>query len=478
MNIPDWSQSFEDYMRKTMEAVPLAGASVGLAKDGELVYHQGFGYRDIEEKAEITPDTIFGIGSVTKSFTCVALMQLQEGGKLSVHEPVVKYLPEFRLKDGQSVEDITIHHFMTHTSGIPALPALGYAMKRTMLGDPAVDELDYDIEQHEPIDTYEELMDYIASLDFELLGPPGSLFAYNNDCYALLGAIIERVSGKSYEQYVKEHILTPAGMTRSVFTPKEVVWFTNVSINYANRMTNGTREVYAAPIWWDAPAMRAAGFLKSTIRDMLRYTEIFRTGGMVGEQRILTADSVDQMVKPHVRETMNSFYGYGLMIHPDYHGLSLVEHSGGLKSISAEMFIAKETGLTGMILNNTGSAPSSEMLSRLVCSIQSLPIETPLYTYVDYDVPADRLPDYEGKYMAFAGMGSVSVAQENGNLVGRIKDGTLLPMRAIASDLFLIMFEGSETEVRFLRDSAGHVNAVTLGGLTMRKCKEARAEQG
>ncbi|SCW64253.1 Beta-lactamase [Paenibacillus tianmuensis] len=206
MNNREWSQSFEKYMRKTMEAVPLAGASVGLAKDGELAYHQGFGYRDIEEKAEITPDTIFGIGSVTKSFTCVALMQLQEAGKLSVHEPAVNYLPEFRLKDGQSVENITIHHFMTHTSGIPASPSLGYAMKRTMLGDPAVDELDYDIEQHEPIDTYEELMDYIASLDFELLGPPGSLPDYNNDCYALLGAIIERVSGISYEQYVIKSI--------------------------------------------------------------------------------------------------------------------------------------------------------------------------------------------------------------------------------------------------------------------------------
>ncbi|WP_090673414.1 serine hydrolase [Paenibacillus tianmuensis] len=268
-------------------------------------------------------------------------------------------------------------------------------------------------------------------------------------------------------------------MTRSVFTPKEVAEFTNVSINYANRMTNGTSEVYAAPIWWDAPAMRAAGFLKSTIRDMLRYTEIFRTGGMVGEQRILSAASVDQMVKPHVRVTANSFYGYGLEIHPDYHGLSLVEHSGGLKSISAEMFIAKETGLTGMILNNTGNAPSSEMLSRLVCSIQSLPIETPLYTYDDYDVTADRLPDYAGKYMAFAGMGGVSVAQENGNLVVSIMDGEPLPMRAIARDHFLTILEGSETEVRFFRDSEGHVNAVSVGGLfTVRKWKGARAEQG
>ncbi|MCP3775783.1 hypothetical protein NLX71_21135 [Paenibacillus sp. MZ04-78.2] len=173
------------------------------------------------------------------------------------------------------------------------------------------------------------------------------------------------------------------GMTRSVFTPAEVAEFTNVSINYANRMTDGTSEVYAAPIWWDAPAMRAAGFLKSTIRDMLRYTEIFRTGGMT------------------------------------------------------------------------------------------------LCTYDDYDVPADRLPDYAGTYMAFAGLG-VSVAQENGNLVVRFMDGEPLPMRAIARDHFLTISQGSEPEeVRFFRDSAGQMNAVSVGGLlTVRKWKGDRAEQG
>ena len=109
-----------------MKENQIPGVAIGLAKDGELFYGKGFGYRDVEKQLEVTIDTVFATGSITKSFTCVAIMQLQEAGKISVHDPVKKYLPNFRLKHG-STEQITIHHFMTHTSGIPALlPLLPY----------------------------------------------------------------------------------------------------------------------------------------------------------------------------------------------------------------------------------------------------------------------------------------------------------------------------------------------------------------
>ncbi|MET3289819.1 UNVERIFIED_CONTAM: CubicO group peptidase (beta-lactamase class C family) [Brevibacillus sp. OAP136] len=463
MTKPEWTKSFEEYMKKITEAAKVPGTSVGMAKEGELLYHQGFGYRDVETKAGITPDTVFGIGSITKSFTCVAIMQLQDAGKLSVHDPIVKYLPEFRLKGGNSVENITIHHFMTHSSGVPALPSLGYAMKRTMLDDPAAIEVEYDIHSHESIDTYADLLDYIASVDFELLGPPGTELSYNNDAYGLLGLVIERVSGQPYELYVKKHILEPAGMKHSVFLVEELGDYADLATCYANRVTDGAHEVYAAPIWWDAPAMRAAGFLKASVRDMLKYTEIFRTDGLVGKERILSAKSVEQMISPHVKLNTNQYYGYGLIIHPNYHGIRLIEHTGGIKGVAAQMFITKETGITAVILNNTMSAPLGNMLSGLVCSLQSLPVDTPPYSYPDYDIRVDHLPEYVGQYKTHAGIG-MSVEVEEGKLVLTMSKAKI-PLQAVEKDGFALNVNGNSNVLRFTRDSQGNVTRMNMGGL-------------
>ncbi|GED69963.1 serine hydrolase [Brevibacillus reuszeri] len=458
-----WTESFEEYMKKITEDAKVPGTSVGLAKEGELVYHQGFGYRDVETKAGITLDTVFGIGSITKSFTCVAIMQLQEAGKLSVHDPIVKYIPEFRLKGGKSVENITIHHFMTHSSGVPALPSLGYAMKRSMLDDPAAGEVEYDIYNHASIDTYTDLLDYIASFDFELLGLPGTELAYNNDAYGLLGLVIERGSGLPYEQYVKKHILEPAGMKHSVFLVEELGDYANLATCYANRVADGAHEVYAAPIWWDAPAMRAAGFLKASVRDMLSYTEIFRNDGLVGKERILSAKSVEQMISPHVKLGSNQYYGYGLIIHPNYHGIRLIEHSGGIKGVAAQMLIMKETGITATILNNTMSAPIGTMMSGLVCSLQSLPVDTLAYTYPQYDIDEGRFPEYVGKYKAHAGIG-MTVEVEEGNLVLTMNKAKI-PLRSVEEDGFALNVAGNENVVRFTRDFQGNVIRMSLGGM-------------
>lgn len=458
-----WKQSFEEYMKKITEAAKVPGTSVGLAKDGELVYHQGFVYRDVEMKASITPDTVFGIGSVTKSFTCVAIMQLQEAGKLSVHDSIVKYIPEFRLEGGKSVESITIHHFMTHSSGLPTLPSLGYAMKRTMQDDPAASEIEYNIHNHESIDTYTDLLDFIASFDFELLGPPGTELAYNNDAYGLLGLVIERASGQSYEQFIRKHILEPAGMEHSAFLVEELGDHADLATCYANRITDGAHEVYAAPIWWDAPAMRAAGFLKASVRDMLKYTEIFRNDGLVAKEQILSAKSVEQMISPHVKLGANQYYGYGLIVHPNYHGIRLIEHTGGIKGVAAQMFITKETGITAMILNNSMSAPVGSMMSGLVCSLQSLPVDTPPYAYPDIDLPTDSLPEYVGNYKAHAGIG-MTVEVEEGKLVLTMNKAKI-PLRSVEEDGFALNVGGNENVLRFTRDAQGNVNRMNLGGL-------------
>ena len=213
------------YANKLVEENHIPGVGVGINKNGERLYEKGFGHRDVENGLEITPDTIFGIASMTKSFTCVAIMQLQEAGKLSVHDKILKYLPEFRTADMEKTKQITIHHLMTHTAGIPPISTHVFARKRSIDQDPsAKDYLDLDLVNNtgRAIDTYDDMFDFIAELNYQPLGSPGTSFSYSNDSYGLLGVIISRASGQSYEDYVTENILKPAKLERTFFDLDEI----------------------------------------------------------------------------------------------------------------------------------------------------------------------------------------------------------------------------------------------------------------
>jgi len=463
----------EAYARKRMEDAKLPGAFIGIAKDGQLQFAEGLGYRDREKQAEITPDTVFGIGSITKSFTCVAIMQLQEAGKLSVHDPVVTYLPEFRTKDEERTKRITISHLMSHTSGLPSLPTLYYAMRRSMEIDPAVqdNQSSVDLTAHEPIDTYEQLMAFIADLDVELLGEPGTEFSYSNDGYSLLGAIIERVSGQSYESYLKEHVLEPAGMKHTVFLIEELGDYDDITTLYTNKKTDEGKEVIAAPLWWDAPSMRAAGFLKSTGRDMLAYAEIFRTGGMVGDVRILTEESVRQMIGNYAGMEPSRHYGYGFMVTPDFRGGTLIEHGGAIKGVAAQLCIIPEQGIACVILTNLDGSPSTELLAAAINTAQSLPIEEPIALYSDHAVAADLLNEFIGEYQSGEGE-KVQISLKDAGLELQFQ-GMTLPLRAVKEDGFVFKIgNGLERYIRFIRSDTREVSRVSFHFRQLIKKKE------
>lgn len=454
----------EAFAQKLMEDAKLPGAFIGIAKDGEMQYAGGLGLRDLEQQAVVTEDTVFGIGSITKSFTCVGIMQLQEAGKLSVHDAVVTYLPEFRTKEEERTKRITIAHLMSHTSGLPSLPTLYYAMRRSMEIDPAVKEnpnSSVDLTAHEPIDTYEQLMAFIDSLDVELLGEPGTEFSYSNDGYALLGAIIERVSGQTYESYIKEHILEPAGMKHTVFLIEDLGDYDNITTLYTSKKGEDGKEVFAAPLWWDAPSMRAAGFIKSTGRDMLAYAEIFRTGGLVGDRRILSEDSVRQMIGNYAGLEPTRHYGYGFMVTPDFRGGTLIEHGGAIKGVAAQLCIVPEQGITCVILTNLDGSPSTELLAATLNTAQGLPVEEPVVLYPDYAVSADTLNEFVGEYKSGEGE-KVQVSLNEAGLEMQLQ-GMTFPLRPVKEDCFVFkMGTGLEKYMRFIRTETGDVSRVSF----------------
>ena len=359
---------FEIHAQKLKDHYHIPGISLGLNHNGERKYYKGFGFRDVEKALPVTGDTVFGIASITKSFTCVAIMQLQEAGKLSVHDPVLKYLPEFRTPDTKKTEQMTIHHFMTHTSSLaPLSPAVGP-------------------DGESPVTSHEEFMQFIAETDFKLLGKPGEHFSYSNHAYNLLGAIIARVSGQDYETYIYDHILKPIGMINSRFSIEELGEHDDITKLYEAKMVRGNTVVYPLPGWGKTPFAKASGQLKSTVNDMLKYADIFRNEGLAGNNRILSSESIKQMSHPYIEIEPGKYYGYGLMITPDYYGHTLIEHSGSLDGVASRMCIVPKLGVTGVILTNLSDIPAGTLLLSALNEAMDKPVTSTHYKYEDCDI--------------------------------------------------------------------------------------------
>jgi CubicO group peptidase (beta-lactamase class C family) len=188
----DLAQKLDEYIRGAEEVWKFSG-TVLVAKDGKPVLDRGYGMANYELGVPNTPEMKFLIGSITKQFTATAIMQLAEKGLLDVNDPISKYLPEYPKETGDS---ITVHHLLTHTSGVPS-----YTDNAELMGRRATK-----MSTEEILNSFKD-----KPLDF----PPGGQFKYSNSGYYLLGLIVENVSGKSYEEYLQENIFDPLGMAHT-----------------------------------------------------------------------------------------------------------------------------------------------------------------------------------------------------------------------------------------------------------------------
>jgi CubicO group peptidase (beta-lactamase class C family) len=264
-----------------------------------------------------------------------------------------------------------------------------------------------------------------------------------------------------------DHILQPAGMNRSTFRQAVLADWQDVTQLYAVRPKAGAEEVFPAPGWWQAPAMLSAGFLRCSTRDMLRYAEIYRTGGMVGQERILTQESVKLMTTPYAEPSPGMYYGYGLMLTPDYHGVALVEHGGALKGIAAWFTVIPEQGLTGVCMTNLAGAPSSQLLLAAMNAQLGLPLPTTRVALIDQPVAPEALDAYVGTYCSGEDE-EIKVASQDGNLVVEYQ-GQHWPARCVGAHTFAIKVKELEGAARFLLDEQGRVYAVAYHYRIIRK---------
>lgn len=430
---------YEEFAESLVSAHKTPGAIVALNND---IYKKGFGYQDKENELPVTADTIFGIGSITKSMTSIATLQLQEEGKLSVHDSIKTYLPEITFKGS---DEITLHHLMTHTSGIPPLNTLFYANKQSMEKDGSFDlqiKLGIPLErEHDSIDTYDELIAYLNSLSFDLLDEPGKSFSYSNDGYALLGIIIERASGQPYDRYIEKNIFTPLGMKSSFFNPDQLD--EQAARQYDMDPTAETPVIKYSPEWWDAPVMWAAGYVKSTANDMLRYSDVFLNKG----NGILTEESLTAMTTQYIEIEPGRYYGYGVMITPDYFGTKLIEHGGGIKGVTAHFAVLPEKNIAAICLTNIAGAPAESLLRGALQSEMNIAPDKKAVQYDEYTLSEADRQAITGVYQSNEGQ-TIKVFEKDKAIFVETQ-GAQIPTQAVASRAVTITMQGTDFLLQF-----------------------------
>lgn len=281
------------------------------------------------------------------------------------------------------------------------------------------------------------------------------------------------MSGEGYEAYVRRHILEPAGMAHSGYAVAQLRAFPEVVTFHAAREQDGVKEIYAAPNWLYSAVWSPAGGLNTTVRDLLRYLEIYRTGGMVGEERLLSAAGIARMTAPHAPwSNPYTSYGYGLAVIPDYHGVKVIRHGGGRKGIAADVTVAPERGLTAAAIANLAGVPVGDATLAALNAELGLPLDTPVGEYVDVPCPPERLTRYTGTYRSGEGA-NITVTAEDGALVVAF-EGKRITARPVGEDAFVLATETGEQYTRFLMRGDPTAWAMTMGSRIVPRYTDAQ----
>src|SRR5215216_314637 len=320
--------AIDAYVQDQIKEMRIPGAAVGIVKGDKVVHLESFGDAD-DSGREVTPQTPFKIGSSSKSFTALAIMQLVEEGKVDLDAPVQRYIPWFRVADPEASKHITVRNFLNQTSGIPTAAGLTYMYKE----DSSNGALENEVR---------------ATRDVELTHPPGKVYQYSNRNYSTLGLIVQMVSGVSYEQYVKEHILTPLGMKNSFMLLPE-----------AERHGLATGHQF----WFGRPfpggglnynrGITPAGLIASDAQDMSRYLIAQLNGGRYEGAQVLSADGIAKLHQGTADAGGGASYAMG-WVNSEMDGVPLVWHNGDPADFHATMILVPKSKW-GVVLLMNGS---------------------------------------------------------------------------------------------------------------------------
>ncbi len=322
-----------DEVMTTANKYRLFNGAALVAENGKVIYKKGFGRANMEWDIPNTPETKFRLGSITKQFTAVLVLQLVDQGKIKLDGKISDYLPAYRKDVGDKV---TIHQLLNHTSGIPSYTSLP--------GFQNVSRNPYSVD---------DFVKQYASGDLEF--EPGAKFSYNNSGYFLLGAIIEKVSGQSYERVLKEKVFDPLGMKNTGYDRYGPVIEKRAS-GYIKTATG-----YLNANYLDMSIPYAAGSMYSTVDDLYLWDQALYS------DRVISAQSKELMYKPNL-----SNYAYGWAVAPAKFGsvnIARIAHGGGINGFNTSIVRFPAQKHLIVLLDNTSQGQSLDRLETLLTSI-------------------------------------------------------------------------------------------------------------
>jgi len=318
------STELEPKIKEEVQQGRLPGFAIGVVRNGKLVYAKGFGIARLGGDTTITSKSLFHMASVTKTFVATAVMQLVERGKIDLDAPVIRYLPYFKLND-ERYRTITIRQMLSHTSGIPDTVNYNW------------DKPEYDA------GALERFVRSIA--DQKLVFAPGEKFAYSNTAYEMLGDVIAKVSGESFEDYVQHNVLTPLGMKDSTLLVREA----NPQLLTSPHVMENN-EIVVSKVFPYNRAHSPSSTLYSSIEDMSRWAIANLNRGELDGKRILKGETIDLMWRPVV-DAFSMKEGISWFT-TEKQGHRFVLHSGGDTGFESLVMLAPEDGVGVVAMSN------------------------------------------------------------------------------------------------------------------------------
>ena len=370
----------DQYLSEKFQASGFPSVTVCIRGPEGIIFEKGYGFADFNKTRPADPDTVYGIASMSKSLTALSCAILQTEGKLNFDDPVIKYFPAFRIP-GTPRECVTLRHLAMHTAGVPPIAPLEWSIVMNTPERSSVSSEYLKKTAPNKMETIDQVIGYISdSHDYEPLGAPGECMSYSNDAYAILSYVVDQAAGIPLEQFLKERIFEPLGMTRSVLDldGSEAIALAGGNITQLFDYDDN-HKLYADDIWSVLPPFRGCACVKSTARDISRYYQMLAARGMFDGRQVIPAEAVDILIGHEFPETAEPFYCLGLNKRT-MAGRVICEHAGGLHGVSTYGGLIMDDGIHGgygmTALCNLGDVSTEEFQWVLYNLILGLPLET------------------------------------------------------------------------------------------------------
>lgn len=417
--------ALDAYIARKMEYGSIPGLALGITDRGRVVGCRYYGYANIDAKTAPGPETLFEIGSISKSFASVVVLQLAEEGALDIHRPVDEYLPWFEAR--WKGERFTLHHLMSHTAGLPVGAEV----------------------------TPEAVPEAWAVRDMELGCTPGQCFHYSNIGYKIVGLVIEAITGQSCADEILNRILRPLGMSRShavIHQGLRQFLARPYEPSPDDRPVGKGTRMMPAP-WLESDS--ADGSISSTPEDMAAYMRMLLNKGAYSGGRLLSEESFGRLTAPLIRPAGSSpqeYYAYGLGVEVQ-DGRKILAHTGGMVGYVSAMRLDLGAGIGTIVLTNgtTDVSDVAKYALKVFVGVQ-LGNENPSME-MPYQLSEDEASQYVGDYTSGSGVIEIRSDTIGGLLVSHAsRHGALRPQEKdvfscdlVGLDLFLLRF-GREDE--------------------------------